>query len=680
MSLELLFALFVFVLLLMGLLYLYADNKEKNGQGKKKDITSLLPKKRNWKQDYNILALKSYTRFQNIPFLKGYVRTVRKRLETINKYDEYKLRRETMTILFTAIGVSSLIFLICALAYQNLVFLGLILLAIVFINGTLIDFFVHRLEDRLLKQFKEFLQDIRHHYQQNKMVDEAVYEASLLSPYEMKLQADSIYEMVTSSDPVQKLRDYENVAPNRFLRAFASICVLVFEKGDVQTEKGSAFLNGLTILTEEINYEIIHRSKLAYILKGLSVITVVPIFLLFPIRAWATTYLPAMVSFYTSQIGLLTQIFLYMTILLSYMIVRKMREINDSKYLSKSNRKVWAEKVYNIKPIKYIVDLLTPNYYDKEGYKLTQLIKDANSPIKIEWLYTQRLITAVVSFFLLLGLFFYSHHITIKNALYSPTSSVLMGKMTDEEKIEAEETTNFDRKVILHFKEVKDKKYEDVVHYINNEVKETEAKSTSDRIIKKMKKIDNSYFKWWELLISFLVSVIGYQIPILLLMFQAKLRKMDMEEEVNQFYTIINVISHFESISTENVLEWMERFAVIFKEPLKDSLLNFDNNPELALKELKENVSFPSFNRIVDRLYLAATRISVQEAFDDINLEKQFFVEQRNRHNEHVLKMKADWGFLIGLTPLYTIIFLYLVIPMIYISVLQTDNLFRQFL
>ncbi|MGG3806076.1 hypothetical protein [Metabacillus fastidiosus] len=677
MSLELLFAIIVIGLLILGLLYLYVDNKEQNEAGTKKDLKSLLPKKRNLKQDFGIFSLKSYTKFQDVPFLKGYVRTIRKRLETVNKYDEYKLRRETMKIVFTALGISTFILFICALFNQSIIFLALIFLAIVFINGILVDSFVNRLEDRLLHQFKDFLADIRHHYQQNRMIDESVYEASLLAPYEMKLQADTIYEIVTSTDPQQTLREYESVAPNRFLRAFASICVLVLEKGDVQNEKGSAFLEGLTMLTQEVNTEILHRGKLSYILKGLGVVSVVPIFFTFPIKKWATTYLPAMNDFYGSQIGLIAQVILYLTILIAYLLIRKMREINDSKYLVKTNRKVWSERVYNIKPIQYVVDLLTPNYYDKAGFRLTQLIKDANSPIKIEWLYTQRLVTAVLTFFLMLGLFLYSHHITIKSALYNPTTNILMGKMTEEEKIEAEEITTFDRKAILHFKEVKDKKYEDVEQYISKNVKETEVKKISDRVYKKMQKVDNSYFKWWELLIAFLISVIGYQIPIWILMFQARLRKMDMEEEVNQFYTIINVISHFESISTENVLEWMERFAVIFKEPLKDTLLNFDSSPELALKDLKETVSFPSFNRIVDRLYLAATRISVQEAFDDINLDKQFYIEQRNRHNEHVLKEKADWGYIIGLAPLYTIIFLYLVFPMLYISLMYMDNVFN---
>ncbi|MFD6903504.1 hypothetical protein, partial [Streptomyces diastaticus] len=99
---------------------------------------------------------------------------------------------------------------------------------------------------------------------------------------------------------------------------------------------------------------------------------------------------------------------------------------------------------------------------------------------------------------------------------------------------------------------------------------------------------------------------------------------------------------------------------------------------EEALDQLKQDVSFVPFSRVVDRLKLAVTKVSIKAVFDDIDIEKQFYIEQRNKHNEYVLNEKAWWGQVIGFTPLYTLLFLYLIIPMLYISTSQTTDIMNQ--
>lgn len=682
---ELILALSAIGFLAFLILYVYVSKKTE-GQEKQTNVSLLLPKeKRGFRYKFSILAQKYYPIFVRTPILRGLVRNVRVRLETINTYDEYKIRREVMKIILIALSISALIVLVCSLFNQSILYLCIVLIAVIFLNGVLIDMFVHRLEDRLLKQFKDFLSDVRHSFQQYKMIDTAIYEATKQAQYEMKLQGDRIYQILDSTNPHDKLSEYESVAPNRFLKAFASICVLVLEKGDVRNADGSVFLNGLSGLTQELNYEILHRARLAQIFKGLSVVTVIPIIFTLPIRQWAVSYFPSMIAFYDSRIGLISQLILYFVIITAYVLIRKMREVNEAKYTARIKRKLLSERLYNIKPITYVVDAFTPKYYQKDYFKLTRLIKQANSPTTLEWLTTQRIMVSILTFLFIVGAFIFSNYSISQHALYSPTTNVLMGKLTEEERIAAEQRTDFDREVILHFKGVKDKTYEDIVTYVTENLESesgqaSEITVTADRIYKKIQTVESSYFKWWELLIAVFGTVVAYYSPVWLLHFQAFLRKMDMEEEVNQFYTIISVVSHFESVSAQNVLEWMERFAVIFKEPLKKCLLNYDSGPDEALEELKEDVSFLPFSRLVDRLTVAVQRISVKDSFDDIDLEKQFYVEQRNRYNDNVLNNKKTWGEIISFASIHTLIFLYLVIPMLYISITNAANMMKQFL
>jgi len=51
--------------------------------------------------------------------------------------------------------------------------------------------------------------------------------------------------------------------------------------------------------------------------------------------------------------------------------------------------------------------------------------------------------------------------------------------------------------------------------------------------------INTEYVQWFELLLAFVFAVIGYMAPLWILVFQAKMRQLEMEDEVMQFQTII---------------------------------------------------------------------------------------------------------------------------------------------
>ena len=59
-----------------------------------------------------------------------------------------------------------------------------------------------------------------------------------------------------------------------------------------------------------------------------------------------------------------------------------------------------------------------------------------------------------------------------------------------------------------------------------------------ERIYKKLQVVNSEYLKWFEILLSFVFAIIGYMAPIGLLMFQVKMRQIEMEDEVMQFQTI----------------------------------------------------------------------------------------------------------------------------------------------
>lgn len=638
-----------------------------------------------WQVKYNLISQQAYIRSLRIPLLKKMVMRIRLRIETLSVYDEYALRREVMRILFTIGGLITFIVLGLLAFRPGWLVTFWVLLGVLFLSGILIDFFVYRVEAKLLNQLKEFNNRVRFYYQQTKMVDEAIYESIQFVGPEMKVQANRIFSILTSVDPEEEMAKYEEVAPSRFLKVIAGLSVLVKDQGDVidkENGKGSAFLRGLTSVNQEINTEILYRSKLAYSLRGISVLSLVPIFFALPIQKWATSTFPVMQSFYESRLGFLSEVTVYGIALLSYLLIRKMREVNEAKYHTTLKRTQWEKWVLEKIPGLFkLVKAFSPNPFSKEHFKLTKLIKDANSPLKIEWLTLQKMVLALGVVILLVSGFTYAHAREKNSVLYSPVpENMFASNVTAEDQKGFEEMTTFDRQVIDDIQQMEGLTPEKVQAYVAEQlgikdINDQKVKQATSRIVEKWLIVKNSFLKWWEVLISIAVAFIVWNIPVWTLMFQKYLRYKDMENEVHQHLVLISILREFDRMSVYTLLTWMDRFAVVFKEPILEAIQIYDAGPEEALEHLTERISFEPFQQIIERLKLAVIRISIKESFDDIDMEREFYLEQRKEANERSIESKGSWAEWIGLAPVIALTFLYLVIPLIYISFVESQDM-----
>ena len=71
------------------------------------------------------------------------------------------------------------------------------------------------------------------------------------------------------------------------------------------------------------------------------------------------------------------------------------------------------------------------------------------------------------------------------------------------------------------------------------EATDAEIDRATERIYKKLQVINSEYMQWFEILLACVFSVIGYMAPMWILVFQVKMRQLEMEDEVMQFQTII---------------------------------------------------------------------------------------------------------------------------------------------
>ncbi|MNL82255.1 hypothetical protein D3C87_2095950 [compost metagenome] len=75
---------------------------------------------------------------------------------------------------------------------------------------------------------------------------------------------------------------------------------------------------------------------------------------------------------------------------------------------------------------------------------------------------------------------------------------------------------------------------------------------------------------------------------------------------------------------------------------------------------------------------MASQHLTIRQAFDDLEAEQGFAREQRKQEYEQLIEQKAGWGRWIGFAPLMTLIFGYLVIPLVVVSLHQMTVYYDQ--
>lgn len=722
---------------------------------------------------------KVYLALAPLPVIRRYVFKIRRRLELLSNDDEYTVRCDTARIAFKGITVTLVASIFLAYINRDDLFMMLVsLIGVLVVAESMTDRMVNKIEDKLLKQQLELFSEVRHAFHETNMVEEAIYEASLLEDYEVTLQADRIYEIMISAEPEIELEKYYDVAPNRFLKAFAGVSYLTKEFGDRKVNDVSLYLKNMNNITQELQLEILKRDKIDYLFQSLSFICLAPILFIIPLRNWAMDSFASTVDFYEGKLGFLMQTILLISIFACYALIKKVKDNSDRIKIEIAKDTTWQERLYRIPFIEKFIDNLMPGSTKREYVKIRNLLKETGSNMKIEWLYINRVVYAILGFIATLIIIFQLHNLATESVLYGATTEkAVFGQMSDDDKEAATQLSAFDRLFINSIledneiiKAVKNgtkenalakieqgirvisspdslsddvlrsyserilkqlEKHNDVsttrkadieraildsgvelprneyVQDLSNEIlvlkresssatislemldeaienvyripmSDSQVSSNAERIYEKLLLLTSEYLKWTEIVVAFFIAFAMYQLPVAMLYFSKKMRTMEMEDEVMQFQTIILMLMYIERVSVEYIIEWLERFSKIFKEPLSTCLNNYESGAWEALEQLKEDAPYKPFVRIVESLQSAVENVKISDAFDELETERAFFQEKRKEANERLINRKTKLGRFLGFMPMIMLFVGYLIGPLIAVSVMDMGTYFTQ--
>ena len=129
-----------------------------------------------------------------------------------------------------------------------------------------------------------------------------------------------------------------------------------------------------------------------------------------------------------------------------------------------------------------------------------------------------------------------------------------------------------------------------------------------------------------------------------------------------------------ERVNVEMILEWLERYSNIFREPISKCVNNYEAGAWEALEELKNEVNFEQMLRIIEGLQSAVEKIPIREAFDELDNEREYYQAKRKESNERLIKRKGMIGKVIGFAPLVLLFVGYLIVPLIAIGLISMTN------
>ncbi len=665
---------------LIGVVVYYQVTKKKYAKNKvlyKKDQI-VIKNKSSFKDVFDKIFQTFYLVALKIPVISYYTRKTRLKLEMVNDYTEYEIRRRTGKIILI-----SVIFVFTALfVFLNVVddlMMSLIVIIMVFIvNDVIIDSQVNKVADKIVRQIPEVFTEIRHSFHEHGMVVEAFEECiDELEDKEIMPQIRRIHDAITAENPEVQLEKYYDVAPNRFLKLFAGVSYLTMELGDRKVDGISVYLKNLNNILNDAYLDILKRDKINYMFRSLTFIAVAPIFFIDILQSWSQSNFPALINFYSGSFGFIIKALILISIFVSYFALKVIKDDSNQVKFDRITQKRWQERVYKIPVIQKLVNAFMPAENTKKYIRKSQNIKGINAYLTMEWFYVNKFTYAIIAFVITLVIALNMHYIDVQSVYTNLEQEFIsLGQLSAEDQKAAESYSEKDAEVVKELKNKGDLTNEDIKAALEK-AGQTSTDEDAERIKNKISNVKNSFLKFWEVIIAVLVGWIAYFIPDLILIIKNKIREMEKEDEIMQFQSIILMLMYIERIDVQTILEWLERYSYAYKEPIATALNNYEAGAVEALEDLKEAVPHKDFKRIVEGLISAVERIPIRDAFDELETERSFYYERRKEANERLIQKKYTYGKALGFAPMIILIAGYFVGPLMVVSVMQMVQYFN---
>lgn len=172
-------------------------------------------------------------------------------------------------------------------------------------------------------------------------------------------------------------------------------------------------------------------------------------------------------------------------------------------------------------------------------------------------------------------------------------------------------------------------------------------------------------------------TCVGFGLMMGIYRYLAYLRSLGMEGEVLNLQAVVLLLLDVPNITVIDLLDVLGSCGEVFQKTFLRCADSYAAEDESALENLYREENSPAFRRLAGRL-LASERIGIRAAFAEVEADRHFFREQLRLDMEQERKKKAANAQVIVFLPMMFLLFAYLIVPFLGISLGQMRELFRE--
>ena len=372
-----------------------------------------------------------------------------------------------------------------------------------------------------------------------------------------------------------------------------------------------------------------------------------------------TANVPGIAYIYEGSIGYASRITILISSIVGYQVISRM---NAASSVARDDRWYICTELLKRAWFMRIIDQIKPVSGMRRKIKRV-ILRKSISRKSIEHLYAEKVLcTSVIFVFVLVSSVF--SIIVGRNYIYN---NYTFKSFTVDEHITPKELL---RRKDLDDKLMQRKALPDA-DTLKSTIKEMYPKMSDfdrtdqyTRITDKYNLYHETIYYWWLLLATFLLGLLGWYLPDIILKQRAKMVKEESEEDVLQLQTMISILMNT-SADTLDTMYWLARQSRIHKNALWTCCQNYSEGPLKAIEQLKlSDPDSPSFVRMCNKLSLTVYNVSIRDAFYDIEADRGYMLELRKMNQKDVITKRAVRAYYFALAPLVLTSFLYLMVPM----------------
>lgn len=586
-----------------------------------------------------------------------------------------RLEKRCIWLFFTSVAITLLIMTVGLLLGKPTVYTVIILFSLCFIfQKEWVGTQLFREENRLFHQFVKYLEDVRHFYHADGMVEEALYDSIEEAPYEIGLHMGKIHDLLLLDDE-EEVERYKDTAPNKYFVTFLALCFVTIRYGDTVADGKSLFLKNLSHLKEELRIEILKREKIQYTFSGLVFLAAAPVFFLKVIEAWGIGNLPELVVYYQGGYGIVATVFIFLFTIGVYLLITRLKE-EPMPMTVRHEALDWLLE-------HPVIERFLWGYCNRNGgyvHRIHRRLKRAGSDMSVNQYLLQKGLIFLGSTAMLFLVILHMSWNERSRALHY-TNDFIGASFTSDEK-EIQRCRELIEGYVNRYQKEQDTaslqaQAMEALLLEESVTGSYMAEILTEEIVQRVMKFQKLGIPWIWFFGAILLSWFLSAIPRLLFEIRGYFAKRELESEVEQFQTILLMLTPIERMNIETILSWMEVFSFYFRSSLEECVDYFPFDNEEALARLKEKEPFPEFVRIIENLEMS-DRVGLMEAFDELAAGQQYLEEKRKQDNEISISNKGAVAKIAAYVPLTMTLGLYLIVPFILESMNQLRGYLQQ--